>query len=852
MKKFLSLALALVMTLSLFTISAGAKDFTDNGKIQYTEAVDVISAIGVVDGYTDGSFNPDATLTRGAAAKIICNLLLGPTTAAALSADTAPFKDVPVTNTFAGYIAYCAKQKIISGYDDGTFRPTGTLTSYAFMKMLLGALGYDSQREGYVGANWSVQVAKTALGIGLDKGLANDFNGLKAVTREEACLYAFNTLSANMVRYGSSTNIVVGDAQVSVTGERKWDDDEGAGKDNIVAGDRIVQFAERYFSKLSLNKDVSDAFGRPSNTWFYKSDKIGTYSKAADAKYTKDTSEADIYSDVGLTSNSTFTVYVDGIAAHDYNNSKYDAKDSKGDYTSQVVIRKGEEDSKIGEGNGAIVEVFKEDRIIAITNTYVGEIVSAEKATTKRDAYVELGTLVDEKAYGSDADTGSRHVLANEKFDTDAFKVGDIVTFTYSLKDNAVKSVVAAETVTGNVESFTTNKKFTMSGKAYEYGAKKVNVYGSSDIGTQSTVYMDKNGYVLYAKEGEDNLKNYALVLNAGVESALAGDKYQAYLLFTDGTTKVVTTDKNYGKGKATTSSFGDGLVGQWVTYKTNSKGETVLTDPTAGTDTFSGTASTALTKNGDTNISLGGKALKVNSATVIIIKDQGGKFKVFEGVKGIPTITNGTVNTPGAVDAYSAYGTGTFQKLVYIDLADSGVEVNTGSDKVIFLVGNTNAAMVETSSDKYYVFDAVVDGELVKDGVMLDATDGTFNGSTASGSKTAGVITYLKSGASVALDSYSVSNGFYTVDMKDKVESVANGGYVDKVSGNCIDFNGAAYYTAKDCVFFRVDADGNLRTSSISGVRSDKVGTKNYYAQVFYTYNSSAELTGVYWVYNR
>ena len=71
MKKFLSLVLALVMTMSLVTISAGAKDFTDDSKITYEEAVDVISAVKVVDGYADGSFNPNATLTRGAAAKII-------------------------------------------------------------------------------------------------------------------------------------------------------------------------------------------------------------------------------------------------------------------------------------------------------------------------------------------------------------------------------------------------------------------------------------------------------------------------------------------------------------------------------------------------------------------------------------------------------------------------------------------------------------------------------------------------------------------------------------------------------------------------------------------------------------
>ena len=147
MKKFLSLVLALVMTMSLVTVSAGAKDFTDGSEITYKEAVDVISALGVVDGYSDGDFRPDDVLTRGAAAKIICNLILGPTTAAELHADTAPYKDVPVSNTFSGYIAYCAKEKIISGYADGTFRPAGTLTGYAFMKMLLGALGYKAENE---------------------------------------------------------------------------------------------------------------------------------------------------------------------------------------------------------------------------------------------------------------------------------------------------------------------------------------------------------------------------------------------------------------------------------------------------------------------------------------------------------------------------------------------------------------------------------------------------------------------------------------------------------------------------------------------------------------------------------
>ena len=154
MKKFLSLVLALVMTMSLVTVSAGAKDFTDSTKIQYTEAVDVMSAVKVIDGYAEGDFRPSTTLTRGAAAKIICNLILGPTTASALVADAAPYKDVPTNHTFAGYIAYCQKTGIISGYADGTFKPANTLTGYAFMKMLLGALGYKADVEGYWGGRF--------------------------------------------------------------------------------------------------------------------------------------------------------------------------------------------------------------------------------------------------------------------------------------------------------------------------------------------------------------------------------------------------------------------------------------------------------------------------------------------------------------------------------------------------------------------------------------------------------------------------------------------------------------------------------------------------------------------------
>ena len=69
------------------------------------------------------------------------------------------------------------------------------------MKMLLGALGYDAEVEGYTGPNWSINVAKKAIGLGLNQSLEKTFNGVDFVTREEAALYAFNTLKADLVEY---------------------------------------------------------------------------------------------------------------------------------------------------------------------------------------------------------------------------------------------------------------------------------------------------------------------------------------------------------------------------------------------------------------------------------------------------------------------------------------------------------------------------------------------------------------------------------------------------------------------------------------------------------------------------
>ena len=561
MKKFLSLVLALTMMMSLVTINAGAKEFTDDEELNYKEAVDVISEISVVDGYEDGSFKPQNTLTRGAAAKIICNLILGPTTAAELHADTAPYKDVPTSNTFSGYIAYCAKEKIISGYGDGSFRPAGTLTGYAFMKMLLGALGYDATYEGYTGGNWSINVAKQAIGIGLNKGLVDEFNGVDFVTREEAALYAFNTLKATMVDYDQkiTTNVNGVDVTISQGNAKPVTWTEGINEDGNIKDDDFVQFAEEFFPKL-VRKDDNDKFMAPANTWVFDKSEIGTYERTdlIVETYTTKVTGKDAYDLLksGVIKDNDLEVYLDGVVPT--GSELFDKDDMVRSNTSKLGAT----------GDGVLTKVYLDTDKDVITfvsiNTWLAKATadySESKEYAPLSVYNGIGTT---KTYNVDVE--------------DVANVTDVAKDTFyqvniSKKDNTNGEVVILKDVevledstvtkfsssdegkgTGKVTKLTTGgEEYKANVKAF-YDKDVLNEYDQTLL-TDNTynVYVDANGYFI-GVELFEGTKNYVFITGFDRDSSnLSVKTATASAIFLDGTMKniqvnVTDTDKNINK----------------------------------------------------------------------------------------------------------------------------------------------------------------------------------------------------------------------------------------------------------------------------------------------------------------
>ena len=187
-------------------VSAG---FTDEKQIgtAYMTAVDLMTARGVLNGFPDGSFQPQGTLTREQGAKIITYMALGEEVSR-LTCASAPFDDVKADRWSAPCISWCAERQILLGYGDGCFGPEDTLTGEQFSKMLLCALGLA--REGnYVGlgVTWADAVREDGKAAGIYAGDAS-MGSSAPISREQAALLAYNAQSSSeTVKAGGSITL---------------------------------------------------------------------------------------------------------------------------------------------------------------------------------------------------------------------------------------------------------------------------------------------------------------------------------------------------------------------------------------------------------------------------------------------------------------------------------------------------------------------------------------------------------------------------------------------------------------------------------------------------------------------
>lgn len=138
MRHKLHQTLAFFLTLTILTCPALAvSSFPDvDENSDYAEAVEYLKERSIMVGDSNGNFNPNQIVTRAEMATIICRILdeIGD-----LSVSDC-FTDVPVTHWANKYVAKAAELGIVSGYGNGKFGPSDTVTFEQAVTMIVRAM----------------------------------------------------------------------------------------------------------------------------------------------------------------------------------------------------------------------------------------------------------------------------------------------------------------------------------------------------------------------------------------------------------------------------------------------------------------------------------------------------------------------------------------------------------------------------------------------------------------------------------------------------------------------------------------------------------------------------------------
>lgn len=826
MKKLLALVLALVMSLSLVTISNAA--FKDADKIDYKEAVDVMNAVGVFIGDEKGNFNAKENLTREQAAKIIAYLELGDKAADTLVGG-ATFTDVASTRWSAGFVDYCAKAGVVAGYD-GKFDPAGQLTALQFGKMLLVELGYDAKAAGMVGADWAINTSKLMAKAKLMDGIDGSVN--QVLTREKAAQMCLNALEAPTVEYTTKgSSISVNGAEINLGASEPSYVTNTIAKEQTISSEKLtnnggytIELGEKLYKNLK-KISTTDDFGRPATKWTWKSESVGTYADAADLSYTKAVKAGDIYKDLNLSDTvaaKNVTVWVNGEQVS----------------AASLDIKKGSEtkigaklyDAKNGtNGNGVLTEVFYDDvadtMVITQIVTYIGEVAKTVKATDKRDAYVVITAKTgDNNAYTMPKD--SKGIKASPlEFETDeTFADDTYVLYTYSFKAEAVKSLAAAEKVEGYVtktinsaSDLDKNNGMTIAGTEYKMSlATAGEALGNVSVKNDYTVYLDQYGYIIYVEQVQE-LGSYALVLATANKGSFIGNKAQ--LLLTDGTVKFVDTDENYASG---TKKIPNNTI---VTFRENSD-KTYTLRAVKTTQTNSNDKEFSMTNDlagitVETN-----KMVYANSASQFVVSDKKDytsnyanidDWTAYTGIKNAPTVKSayGTPASYADVDVYYYCKSGSMVTVMFI-IPSQNATVIDGSKTSLYLSQKSRSDLIHDTDGDYFTYNAVVDGKIETVKVDVDAKCGSTTADKLDGLYSD--YTVSSKGYITGLTQYGTYDG--TSSAKAALNSVTG---IDKTSKEyTVIVGGKTITCADDMKVFYVDKNGNITESSYAAIYPD------------------------------
>ena len=520
MKKLLAMVLALVMTLSL-AVSANA--FKDDKSISddYAEAVAVLNGMGVFKGYEDGSFKPEGNITRAEVATIVYRIYtadVAKNDKSGLYATYNKFSDMAGAGWAQGYIGYCANASLVKGYPDGTFKPSGKVTGYEVLAMILRVVGYDKNNE-FSGADWALNVAKYAESLGILDNVDKSTDLSAPASRELVAELLFQAIQVPTVTYTPAFGYQADKVQ------------------------KLEQVSIGYKNFKLASDDSEDAWGRPTTKWYKDSDKDLKFDSFEDtyaevtatpkATFNVETSQCDICEALGVKKTTT--------VVDTYTNGKLDTKDVTytATATKAMVGAQGEqiEFYQNADGDYRLVVI---DTYLAYVNEVVTEKTDSKNHIT-RDAYMSLDV------YKTSSDPVTLYVKGNDYAEEDwvLVNVNDEVdvsiirtTNKAAQESDLVEIVAKAESFEGaQTETYLKSTKRTIDKKDYDVADNFYKDDAGLDGSVKYTWFLDQFGNLI----GNDDVDTTSYAVLKSIKFVDKNDgAAEAVLVYLDGTEETV------------------------------------------------------------------------------------------------------------------------------------------------------------------------------------------------------------------------------------------------------------------------------------------------------------------------
>ena len=461
-------------------------------------------------------------------------LALVMTLSLAVSANAAFKDDKSISDDYAESVAVLNGMGVFKGYPDGTFKPSGKVTGYEVLAMILRAVGYDKNNE-FSGADWALHVAQTAQQLGVLDNVAKTTDLNAPASRELVAELLFQGIQKAQVTYTPAFGYVT---------------------DKVIST-KTNSLGEKNFKLASAV--AADKWGRPATKWTYNvGDKSTLVVAKADASYTTKVDECDIAKDLGITSSKKIgAAYIDGkstaVTAPTVTTDPNGAIDPKN--TTSLVGAQGRltEVYDMGSAGYRFVEI----------NTCLAKVTKVTAAPTDRNGHVTDAT-VDRKVYQVN-DTG----IDKAGVEAEGFTVGQyvLVTMTVDTASPVVQTVEAA-TVTpmGQLKNWsyaygTTAATTTLADTKYNDADKFYvgNVKGTAYTATAWDSIVDSYANLIGMVASSVNYVVVEKISWKHDNSTVAGGKALADLVLADGTKVAGATIASVDN--AVTTNYNSGVV---------------------------------------------------------------------------------------------------------------------------------------------------------------------------------------------------------------------------------------------------------------------------------------------------